>query len=62
MKTIKANYKVLGPKLGNLMKETAEKIEAFTQEDIAQLEKDKYYVIYIRGINVNIGLGDVMIE
>ncbi|WP_434980784.1 isoleucine--tRNA ligase [Daejeonia sp. YH14] len=40
VKQIKPNFKALGPKLGKDMKTVAGEISAFTNEQIAQLEKD----------------------
>ncbi len=46
-KKIKANFKTLGKKLGKNMKEAAEKIQAFGQQEIQQLEKEGKLLIQL---------------
>ena len=60
-KTIKANFKTLGPKYGKIMKALAAKIAAFTQDDIAKLETENSYSLDIDGTAVVLDLNDVEI-
>ncbi|HND16990.1 MAG TPA: class I tRNA ligase family protein, partial [Saprospiraceae bacterium] len=46
-KTIKANFKTLGKRLGKDMKAAADMISQFDQETIRQIEQQKYYVLNI---------------
>ena len=56
IKKIKPNFKVLGPKFGKEMKLISESISKFTANDIAQIEKEKMYVI---NSQITISLSDV---
>ena len=49
VKKIKPNFKVLGKKAGALMKEVASAIQAFTQADIQQMEKESNYLLKLNG-------------
>ncbi|MDR2511498.1 MAG: isoleucine--tRNA ligase [Bacteroidales bacterium] len=60
-KSIKANFKTLGKKYGKLMKQIADEIANFSQEEIAELESDKLRNIVIDGNNVEILMDDVEI-
>lgn len=61
VKSIKANFKTLGPKFGAKMKAIAAGISAFSQEDIAKIETDGRYVLDINGEKIEISLSDVEI-
>ncbi len=61
VKSIKANFKTLGPKFGAKMKAIAAGISAFSQEDIAKIETDGIYVLDINGEKIEISLSDVEI-
>lgn len=58
-KTIKANFKVLGPKYGKIMKSLAAKITAFSQDDISKLESNGEYTLEIEGQNIILTVDDV---
>lgn len=48
-KTIKPNFKTLGPKYGKHMKAISAVVNTFGQEEIAQIEKEKQYKLEING-------------
>jgi isoleucyl-tRNA synthetase len=48
-KKIKPNFQALGKKLGGKMKAVSAAISAFTQEEIAKLEKEGNYTLLIEG-------------
>jgi isoleucyl-tRNA synthetase len=60
-KKIKPNFKALGPKLGAEMKTIAAQISAFTQQQIAELEKSGNYAIETANKTFVISLEDVEI-
>ena len=61
-KSIKANFKTLGPKYGKMMKEIANSINSFTQTDIAKIESEGEYNIRLNNNEeVKILLSDVEI-
>jgi isoleucyl-tRNA synthetase len=61
-KSIKANFKTLGPKYGKMMKEIANSINSFTQIDIAKIESEGEYNIRLNNNEeVKILLSDVEI-
>lgn len=60
-KGIKPNFKVLGKRLGKQMKAGKTAIEAFTQEDIAQLERAGNYTLQLDGVPFELSLADVTI-
>ena len=60
-KTIKANFKTLGPKYGKIMKSLAAKIAAFTQDDITKLESEGKYALDVEGQQITLDLTDVEI-
>ncbi len=62
VKTIKPNFKVLGPKHGRLMKEIAQKLLEFKKEDIETLETENTYELSIGGEKVVLTLDDVEIS
>ena len=61
-KTIKANFKTLGPKYGQMMKAIAQTIANFSQDDIAKIEVEEKYIINIDGKEIEIALSDVEIK
>lgn len=60
-KKAKANFKTLGRRLGKDMKAANNAIQAFTQEDIAQLEKNNLYVLDLGDVSYDLTLEDVEI-
>ena len=58
VKKIKANYKELGKKLGPLMKEAAQAISSFTQEQIRELESRGTYNLMLSGKEITLQLSD----
>lgn len=60
-KKIKANFKVLGSRLGAKMKAVSAAIAGFGQHDIASLEKEGAYTLSIENEPVVISLSDVEI-
>ena len=60
-KGIKPNFKTLGKRLGKNMKAGKNAIDHFTQQDIAQIERDGHYNLNIDGASVQINLDDVII-
>lgn len=60
-KKIKPNFKALGPKLGADMKVVAAAISAFSQLEIAELEKNGTYTVTIANKSFTISLEDVEI-
>jgi len=60
-KNIKANFKVLGKKVGPKMKQVAEAISKFSQTQISELEKNGNLAIDIEGVLINISTEDVEI-
>lgn len=61
VKSIKANFKTLGPKFGAKMKAIASGISAFSQEDIAKIENEGKYALTIGEEQIEIALSDVEI-
>lgn len=61
VKKIKPNFKVLGKKLGKMMKAVAGQVGQFTQDDIAAIERDGQYVMEVEGESVTLELADVEI-
>ena len=61
VKKIKPNFKKLGKEYGPKMKEIAALIQAFGQEEIKKLEKDKTLPVSLNGQAVNLTLEDVEI-
>jgi isoleucyl-tRNA synthetase len=53
-KKIKANFKLLGAKLGAKMKDAASVIHAFSQAQISELEKNKQISIQVKGETIEI--------
>ncbi len=61
VKRIKPNFKTLGPKFGKEMKEIAQKVGAFTQNDIQKIEQDGELSIQLGNKSINLQLQDVEI-
>lgn len=61
VKTIKPNFKVLGPRFGKDMKTISEAIQNLTQEDIATVEIQQEISLIINDNVVNLALGEVEI-
>ena len=61
VKTIKPNFKVLGPKFGKDMRFVAQAIQKLTQEDIAIVEKQGEISLEINGNVVNLTQAEVEI-
>ena len=61
VKQIKANFKVLGPKHGKLMKALAAEISAFTPDQIADIEQGNQVFVNVNNEEINIGSEDVEI-
>jgi len=58
VKSIKANFKTIGPKYGKQMKAIAELVKGFTTEDIATIEKNAGWNGMIDGENIQLDLAD----
>ena len=61
VKTIKPNFKVLGPRFGKDMKIISEAIQNLTQKDIATVEKQQEISLVINDKVVNLSLSEVEI-
>jgi isoleucyl-tRNA synthetase len=61
VKKIKPNFKKLGKEYGPRMKEIAAIIQAFSQKQIKQLEKDQILPVSLNGQTVNLTMEDVEI-
>ncbi|MDR1791878.1 MAG: isoleucine--tRNA ligase [Bacteroidales bacterium] len=61
VKTIKPDFKKLGPKYGKIMKSVAAKIAQFSQQNIAQLESQNCILINVENQEIEIQLSDVEI-
>ena len=61
-KKVKPNFKTLGKKLGKQMKDAGKLIAAFTQEDIADLEKSGQYNLNVNGESFDLALSDFEIS
>ena len=62
VKKIKPNFKTLGPRYGKLMKQIANAVGMFNQDDIKKLENEKAYALTIDGQEVMITPEDVEIS
>ena len=62
VKSIKPNFKTLGPKYGKIMKQIAAAIQRFNTEHISQIEKNGLYNFICEGENVELLLSDVIIS
>lgn len=61
VKRIKPDFKKLGPKCGKNMKTVAQMLTEFSQEQIAELEKNGQYTLDVAGTSVVVEKGDVEI-
>ncbi len=61
VKKVKPDFKKLGPRYGKLMKQLAVAVNAITQQEIAQLEKEGKFTLDIDGQSVELLPGDVEI-
>jgi isoleucyl-tRNA synthetase len=61
VKSIKPNFKALGPRYGKMMKQIAAAVNAFSQDDIARMEQDEKYMLVVEGQEVELLLSDVEI-
>ena len=61
VKRIKPDFKKLGPKCGKNMKTVAQMLTEFSQEQIAELEKNGQYTLDVAGASVVVEKGDVEI-
>ncbi len=61
VKRIKPDFKKLGPKCGKNMKTIAQMLTEFSQEQIAELEKNGQYTLDVAGASVVVEKGDVEI-
>ena len=62
VKSIKPDFKKLGPKFGKKMKAAAAAINAFTQQQIAQIERDGSITFRLEGEDVTVEVADVDIH
>jgi len=60
-KSAKANFKVIGPKYGKLVKDLGNRIKELTKEEIATLEKEGKLNIKVADTELTIGLDEVEI-
>ncbi|MDY0142153.1 MAG: isoleucine--tRNA ligase [Bacteroidales bacterium] len=61
VKSIKANFKILGPKYGKIMKQVAAAIMNMSQKDIVQLERENEFNLSVENQTIKIGVADVEI-
>ena len=61
VKQIKPNFKTLGPKFGKDMKEIAQEVAKFVQEDIQEIEQKGEITLEIKNKIINLQLPDVEI-
>ncbi len=61
-KTVKANFKTLGPKYGKMMKPLSRAIAQMDDASIKQLEKEGQITIEVEGQSITLGLEDVDIR
>ena len=61
VKSIKPNFKTLGPRYGKMMKQIAAAVNAFTQDDIDRIEQHEKIDLEVEGEKVEILLTDVEI-
>ena len=59
VKKVKCNFRTMGKKFGKLMKGVAAQMDALTQEQIAQLEKDSIITINVDGQDLTVEAADV---
>ena len=61
-KTIKPNFKVLGPKYGKLMKGISQEVAKLTQHDIAAFERIGEITLLVDGEDIRLEMEDVEIQ
>ena len=61
VKKIKANFKVLGPKYGKIMKQLSTAIDKMSQKEIIELERNNEYILNVENTNITIYTDDVEI-
>lgn len=61
VKSIKPNFKTLGPRYGKIMKQIATAIQAFGSDEIAKIERDNTYGFVCEGEQVTLTSEDVLI-
>jgi isoleucyl-tRNA synthetase len=62
VKSIKPNFKTIGPKYGKQMKAISELVKAFTQDDIAQIEQNNGWSGIVEGAEIQLNLTDFEIN
>lgn len=62
VKSIKPNFKALGPRYGKDMKLIARSISKLSSEEIADFEKNKIFTIQVDGKNIELLIDDVEIK
>jgi len=62
VKTIKPNFKTLGPRYGKMMKAIVQSVNNFDQKAISDLESFGKYTLQVEGNEVVLGLEDVEIS
>ena len=62
VKSVKCDFRKLGPKFGKLMKDVSKLVMGMTQEEIARLESDGSITFEINGQNVTLSSDDVEIH
>jgi len=62
VKSIKPNFKTIGPKYGKQMKAISELVKGFGQDDIAEIEKNNGWSRTIEGAEINLDLSDFEIN
>lgn len=61
-KTIKPNFKTLGPKFGKDMKAINMAVQKFSQEDIDEIEKNERYTLRLEDKTIELSIEDVEIS
>ncbi|MDD3876520.1 MAG: isoleucine--tRNA ligase [Bacteroidales bacterium] len=61
VKSIKPNFKTLGPKYGKIMKQIAAVVQDFNSDDINKIEKDGVYIFSCENQSVTLTTEDVII-
>ena len=61
VKKVKPNFKTLGPKYGQMMKDISLAISQFNPQDISTIEQEESYLLNIGGSEIQIDLSDVII-
>lgn len=61
VKKVKCNFRTMGKKYGKLMKGVANVVNQFSQEQIAQLEKEGFINIDVEGQNIKVETADIEI-